>query len=59
MAKQYQLKEIQASDKKYEIDDQIIYFGIGENVPYQAAGMTLAKATGLDYVHKKNLNRKN
>ena len=43
----YQLKEIQASDNKYEIDDQIIYFGIGESIPYQAAGMTLANSIPL------------
>lgn len=45
---QYQLREVQAADNKYKIDDQIIYFGIGESVPYQADGLTLASATAID-----------
>ena len=51
----YQLKEIQAADNKYEIDDQIIYFGIGDSIPYQAAGLTLTGAYGLtndSYIEK-------
>ena len=55
---QYQLREIQAADNKYEIDDQIIYFGIGESVPYQAAGMTLTNAYGLDPNHVNERNAK-
>jgi len=44
---QYQLREIQASDNKYKIDDQIIYFGIGDSIPYQAAGITLSDSIPL------------
>lgn len=44
---QYQLKEIQAADDKYEISDQITYFGVGETIPYQAAGVTLKRAKSV------------
>ena len=45
---QYQLKEIQAADDKYEISDQITYFGVGETVPYQSAGLSLVDGFVLD-----------
>lgn len=47
---QYQLKEIQAADDKYEISDQITYFGVGETIPYQAAGLTLKRGISLNNV---------
>ena len=46
----YQLKEIQAADDKYEISDQIHYFGVGETVPYQAAGLSLVNGFTLEDV---------
>ncbi len=45
---QYQLKEIQAADEKYEISDQITYFGVGETIPYQAAGADIKNIFMLD-----------
>ena len=40
-AGQYKLKEIQAADEKYEVDTAVYYFGVGETVPYRAAGVEL------------------
>ena len=38
---QYKLIEVQAADDKYSLDDNEYYFGIGETVPYQAAGVEI------------------
>lgn len=42
---QYRLKEVQASDDKYEISESVYYFGIGETVPYQEDGIKLTGST--------------
>ena len=41
-AGQYKLIEVKASDEKYELNNAVYYFGIGETVPYQAPGLYLA-----------------
>lgn len=38
---QYKLKEVQASSDKYELANQVYYFGVGETVPFQAEGINL------------------
>ena len=45
---QYRLKEVQASSDKYDLTNQVYYFGVGESVPYQAAGITFDKAYNLE-----------
>ena len=42
---QYKLKEVQAADDKYEVDTAVYYFGVGETVPYQEAGLNLVGTT--------------
>ena len=50
----YQLKEIQAADEKYEISDQVIMFGVGETIPYKAAGADLVGGFIVDALNSSN-----
>ena len=45
----YMLQEIQAADEKYSLSGTKYNFGIGETVPYQAAGIDVSKSAKIDY----------
>lgn len=40
----YKLKEIKASSEKYNITDEVYYFGVGKSIGYQPAGMQMSSA---------------
>ena len=41
----YKLKEIKASSEKYNITDEVYYFGVGKSIGYQPAGIKMTAAT--------------
>ena len=40
----YKLKEIKASSEKYNITDEVYYFGVGKSIGYQPAGIHMSSA---------------